>query len=313
MSEHVPFGRYLLLDRVDVGGMAEVFAARVSEGDGAGRLVALKRLLPSLAEDPAIVAMFLDEARIAVHLDHPGFARIEDLGRHGAAYFIAMEYVAGKDLGSVLEHLAARRERMPVPLAAFVAARLLDALEHAHGRVGPDGRGLGIVHRDVSPGNVLLSFSGEVKLVDFGLARAGERGAPEQPGVVRGKSGYMSPEQARGLPVDGRADVFAAAVVLHEALTGARLFAASSDLLALERVLEGEVASPRAANPGVPEPLARAVLRALDRDPGRRPAAGALAAEIARHAGAASGADLSRWLVERFPSDADRERARLEG
>ena len=186
MREPVPFGRYLLLERVDVGGMAEVFTARVTEGEGAGRLVAVKRLLPTLAEDPACVAMFLDEARIAVQLDHPSIARVDDLGQHGTTYYIAMEYVAGRPLKAVMEALAARGERLAVPLCALVVVRVLEALEHAHARCDGAGRPLGIVHRDVSPQNVLLSFEGEVKLIDFGLAHAGRtRRAPGAGGRAR--------------------------------------------------------------------------------------------------------------------------------
>ncbi len=309
MRDPISYGRYLLLERVDVGGMAEVFVARVREGEATGRLVAVKRLLPTLAEDPELVAMFLDEARIAVQLDHSGVTRIEDLGRQGATYYIAMEYVPGRDLRAVLARLAARQERLPVELAALVAGRVLRALEHAHGRRDAQGRELGIVHRDVSPKNVLLSFAGEVKLIDFGLARG--RGAPEEPGVVRGTSAYMSPEQARGLPVDHRSDVFATAVVLHEMLTGARLFAASTELLAMERVSELAVNSPRTANPDVAEPFARAVLSALQRDPALRfPSAAAFAEAIAPYAGGAGAADLARFLASRFPRDVEKEKER---
>src|SRR5919199_2395251 len=211
MHEPVPFGRYLLLDRVDVGGMAEVFLARVTSGEGAGSLVALKRLLPTLADDLELVAMFLDEARIAVQLDHPSIARVEDLGREGGSYYIAMEYVPGKDLAALLALLSRRGEHMPVPLAAHVALRVLEGLDHAHRRRGADGAELGIVHRDVSPRNVLLSFSGDVKLIDFGLARAAGLGARDADGMLRGRAAYMSPEAARGRSVDRRADIFSAA------------------------------------------------------------------------------------------------------
>jgi serine/threonine-protein kinase len=311
MREPVRFGRYLLLDRVDVGGMAEVYAARIAEGEGAGRLVALKRLLPTLAEDAELVAMFLDEARIAVQLDHPAIPRVEDLGRHGASYYIALEYVAGKDLKALLDLLAARRERLPVAIAAHVAVRVLEALDHAHRRRDAAGRELGIVHRDVSPRNVLLSFAGEVKLIDFGLALAAGRGAPGVEGVLRGRAAYMSPEQARGAAVDRRADVFAAAVVLHEMLTGARLFAAATDLAAAERVAAAEVPSPCDANPDVPPALGDVVLAALARDPERRPAwAGELAEAIAPFARGALPEHLAAVLAERFPEDARRERVR---
>jgi serine/threonine-protein kinase len=312
MRDPVLFGRYLLLERIGVGGMAEVFTARVAEGEGAGRLVAVKRLLPTLAEDPAAVAMFLDEARIAVQLDHPCIARVDDLGQHGAAYFIAMEHVAGRPLKAVLDALAARCDRLAVPLCALIGVRMLAALEHAHARCDGAGRPLGIVHRDVSPHNVLLSFEGEVKLIDFGLAHAGERGARQEPGVLRGKTAYLSPEQARGLPVDARSDLFSAGVVLHELLTGRRLFAAPSDLLALEHVLEAPVPSPRASRPEIPEALAGAVLAALEREPRRRPAsAAALSATLGPFACQPSVAavELAQLMRTLFPRELAAERA----
>ncbi|HTP28476.1 MAG TPA: serine/threonine-protein kinase [Anaeromyxobacteraceae bacterium] len=305
MREPVAFGRYLLLDRLGAGGMAEVFLARVAEDGSSSRLLAVKRMIPRLAEDAELVAMFLDEARIAVQLDHPGVARIEDLGQCDTTYFIAMEYVPGKDLKAVLDLVAAQGETMPVPLASLVAVCVLGALDHAHNRRDQVGRRLGIVHRDVSPKNVLLSFSGGVKLIDFGLAVACERAGCEEPGLLRGKAAYMSPEQARGLPLDGRADVFAAAIVLHEMLTGVGLFAAPSDLLAIERVLFGEVPSPSALNPEVPESLARAILDALNRDASRRTvSAAALADRVMPHVRGAEAKDLARYLAERFPADA---------
>jgi eukaryotic-like serine/threonine-protein kinase len=311
MRDPVRFARYLLLDRVAAGAMAEVFAARVAEGEGAGRLVAVKRLWPTLAEDPALVAMFLDEARIAVQLDHPCVARVDDLGQHGASYYIAMEYVPGKDLGALLGATAARGERVPVAVTAFVGAQVLSALDHAHARRDAAGRPLDVVHRDVSPRNVLLSFAGEVKLADFGLARAGARGAPEEPGVVRGRAGYVSPEQARGGAVDARSDLFSIGAVLHEMLTGEPLFAGPSDLLALERAAEGRVPSPRELAPEVPEPLARAVLDALARDPARRPtSAAALRERLAPYAAPDGAARLSALLAASFPEDLARERAR---
>ena len=302
MREPISFGRYLLLDRIDVGGMGEVFLARVMDGEGAGRLVAMKRLLPSLAEDPELVAMFLDEARIAVQLDHPGVVRIEDLGQHGVIYFIVMEYVPGKDLKALLDLLAARGERIPVPLAVWVTVRVLEALGHAHEKRDALGRELAIVHRDVSPRNVLLSFAGEVKLIDFGLASARARGLEGESGAVRGKPAYMSPEQARGGPVDCRADVFAVGVMLCEMLTGARGVAGERGCERARTLLDA---------PHVPPALARAVRAALASDPADRPAsAAALAQGLAPHCQGVDAAALGSYLAGWFPDEVARERAR---
>jgi serine/threonine-protein kinase len=310
MREPTPFGRYLLLDRIDVGGMAEVFVARVREGEGAGRLVAVKRLLPHLCEDPAMVTGFLDEARISIQLDHPCIVAVEDLGQHAGSYYIAMEWVPGKDLRAALGALGARRRRMPVELAALVGARVFEALAHAHGACGEDGAPLAVVHRDVSPQNVLLSFAGEVKLADFGIAEAawrlGERG------VLRGKLAYLSPEQAEGGAAGPKSDLFAAAAVLHEVLGGERLFQAPSEPMLLERVRAAEVEPPSRRNGAVPPELDRLVLKALARDPAERPASAASMAEALRPFAAGSGEEeLSRWLCELFPEDERRERARL--
>jgi serine/threonine-protein kinase len=311
VREPALFGRYLLLDRVDVGGMAEVFVARVREGVGAGRLVAVKRLLPHLCEDPSMVTLFLDEARIAMQLDHPSFAAVEDLGRQGASYYIAMEWVPGKDLGAVQSALRRAGRRMPVELAALVGVRVLEGLAHAHAARGDDGAPLGVVHRDVSPQNVLLSFAGEVKLLDFGIAEAVWRRA-EPGGALRGKLAYLSPEQAAGGAADARSDVFAAAAVLHELLGGERLFQAPSEPLLLERVRAAEVEPPSRRNPEVPPELDRLVLRALARDPRDRLASAGSMAEALRPFAAGGGEQqLSRWLCDLFPEEARRERERL--
>jgi serine/threonine protein kinase len=268
MREPIPFGPFLLVDRVAVGGMAEIFAA-VRAGDPAGRPYAVKRILPTLAEDEELVRMFLDEARLVVQLDHPGVVAVQELGRQGAGYYIAMDYVAGVELRGLVD--AARRagERLPVPLVAHVGWRVADALDHAHRRRDARGGELRIVHRDVSPANVLLGFDGGVRVIDFGIAQAAFRAGPAR-AVLRGKFGYMSPEMVRGLPVDRRSDVFALGVVLHEMLTGERLFTGPSELAVMERVRAAEARPPSSRNPAVPRALDAVVLRALAREPEAR-------------------------------------------
>ncbi len=307
MKDPLPFGKYLLLERVDVGGMAEVFAARAP----GGRLVAVKRLLPSLAEDPALVTMFLDEARIQVQLEHPSIVRVHELGKLGESYYLAMEYVAGTDLSALQVRLRDAGRRLPVSLACWIAFEVCAALDHAHRRRGADGRDLRVVHRDVSPRNVLLSFRGEVKLIDFGIAQAAMRVRPGEERVLRGKLGYMSPEQARGLPVDRRSDVFAVGTLLHEMLSGERLFTGESDLAVLEKVRNAEVPPLSRRNPEVPARLERAVLRALRRDaPDRTASAGQLAGEIAADADSAGATRLAALLEELFPAEREREGTR---
>jgi serine/threonine protein kinase len=264
----IPFGRYLLVERVAIGGMAEVFAA-VERGDRAARPYAVKRMLPTLTEDRELVRMFLDEARLVVQLDHPGIVPVHELGKLGSGYYIVMDWVAGRDLGALAGRFRGRGARLPVELAALVAFRLADALDHAHRGRGADGRELRVVHRDVSPANVLVGFDGTVRIIDFGIAQVAHRppgGAP----VLRGKFGYMSPEMVRGLPVDRRSDVFAAGVVLHELLTGERLFTGATELAVMEKVRGAEPAPPSGVNRAVPPELDAIVLRALAREPEAR-------------------------------------------
>jgi serine/threonine-protein kinase len=296
----IPFGRFLLLERLAIGGMAEVFAA-IERGDPDARLYAVKRILPSLAEDRELVRMFLDEARLVVQLDHPGIVPVHDLGRLGAGYYIAMEYVAGRDLRALADRFRRRGERLPVEVAALVAARAADALDHAHRGRGADGGELRVVHRDVSPANVLVGFDGAVRVIDFGIAQAAlrsPRGAP----VLRGKFGYMSPEMVRGLPVDRRSDVFALGAVLHELLTGERLFTGPTELAVMERVRSAQPSPPSAANPAVPRQLDRVVLRALAREPeGRFAWASELRDALAPWAGRGGANALSRLMAQTFP------------
>jgi hypothetical protein len=265
MRKPIPYGRFVLLDRIAVGGMAEVFVA-VRRGDPSGHLYALKRILPTLAEDDEFITMFLDEARLVVQLDHPAIVPLHELGMHDGGYYIAMDYLPGRDLRALLGALRTRSELVAVPLVAHVAARVADALDHAHRKRGAHGAELRVVHRDVSPANVLLGFDGSVRVIDFGIAQAALRTRREDT-VLRGKFGYMSPEMVRGEPVDRRSDVFALGVVLHEMLTGTRLFAGRSELSVLERVRRAEVPPPSRARPDLPAGLEEVVLRALARAP----------------------------------------------
>jgi serine/threonine-protein kinase len=310
----IPFGRWLLVDRVAIGGMAEVYAA-VERGDASARPYAVKRLLPTLAEDRELVRMFLDEARVAVQLHHPGLVPVHELGKLAGTYYIAMDWVAGTDLRALVDRLASGGGRLPVELAAHVVARAADALDHAHRARGVDGGELRVVHRDVSPANVLLGFDGAVRVIDFGIAQLA-RGRGRSP-VLRGKFGYMSPEMVRALPVDRRSDVFALGVVLHELLGGRRLFTGATELAVMERVRAADAPPPSATNAAVPAELDRLVLRALAREPEARFAwASELRDALAPWAGRAGpgggAAALGRLVAETFPEELRAEDERQE-
>jgi serine/threonine-protein kinase len=262
----IPFGRFLLLERVAIGGMAEVYAA-VERGDAAARLRAIKRILPTLAEERELVRLFLDEARIAVQLEHPGLVPVHELGKLGGTYYIAMDYVAGRDLRAIAARFRERGEPVPLEFVARVVADAAEALDHAHRGLDAHGAELRVVHRDVSPANVLVGFDGGVRVIDFGIAQATRGRGTAGSNVLRGKFGYMSPELVRGLPVDRRSDVFALGIVLHEMLAGERLFTGPTELAVMERVRTADVRPPSALNPRVPRELDRVVLTALAREP----------------------------------------------
>ncbi len=266
MKKPIPFGKYLLLERVNVGGMAEVFKAKAFGVEGFERLVAVKRILPSIAEDQEFITMFIDEAKIAVQLTHANIAQIFDLGKVADSYFIAMEFVRGKDLRAIFDRVRKRGETVPVPMACYCIMKVCEGLDYAHNKKDAAGRALNLVHRDVSPQNVLISYDGEIKLIDFGIAKAANKAGKTQAGILKGKFGYMSPEQVRGLPLDRRSDIFGVGIVLYELLTGERLFVGESDFSTLEKVRNVEIMPPSTYNRKIPEELEQIVLKALAKD-----------------------------------------------
>jgi hypothetical protein len=266
MKKPALFGKYLLLERLNVGGMAEVFAAKSFGVEGFERILAIKKILPTMAEDQEFITMFIDEARISAQLSHANIVHIHDFGKHDEAYYIAMEYVSGKDLRALLERFRRRRELMPTAMAVFIATRICEGLDYAHRKKDVRGQPLGIIHRDVSPQNILLSYDGEVKIIDFGIAKAAGRQQRTQAGILKGKFGYMSPEQVRGHEIDRRSDLFALGVILYELLTGEKLFVGESDFSTLEKVRQADVAAPRQFNPDIPAGLERVVLKTLARE-----------------------------------------------
>ncbi|HET6413389.1 MAG TPA: serine/threonine-protein kinase [Anaeromyxobacter sp.] len=311
MRKPVPFGPWLLLDRIAMGGMAEVFLA-LRAGERPPRPFALKRMLAPLSDDVELVTMFLDEARVWAQLAHPSILPVRELGREDGVYYIAYDYLPGKDLRAVEERLRARRALFPVGLAAHVALRVADALDHAHRRRGAGGEALRVVHNDVSPANVLLGFDGSVRVIDFGIAQAAIRVAPSRSTRLRGKFAYLSPEAVRGLPVDRRADVYSLGVVLHEMLTGERLFGARSELATLVEVRSARVRPPSVRREEVPAGLDAAVLRALaPRPEDRFRWASDLRDALSPYAELDGGPALARLLAEMFPSELSAELSRL--
>ncbi len=239
----IGFGRYQLVERLAVGGMAELFVAAAPGEHGFQKKVVIKRLLPHLVDDETYNAMFIDEAKLTARLVHPKIAQTFELGKVDDALFIAMEYVDGIDVLALLREFASRRRRVEPQLAAWIAHEVLDALDYAHNLIGEDGSRLNIVHRDISPSNVLMSVRGDIKLVDFGIARQQdpERAHKSKSGTLKGKYGYMSPEQVIEQSLDARSDLFSVGVVLAELLTGRRLFAAANELDVLLMVRDAKL------------------------------------------------------------------------
>jgi len=255
------FGDYHLLEKIATGGMAEVWRARAYGMAGFEKILVIKKVLDSLARDDEFIRLFIDEARIAVHLLHVNIVQVFDLGEVDGTYYMAMEYVHGLDLA----RLVSRSRQMgpfPVPLALFIASEVLKALQFAHERTDEEGTHLHIVHCDISPQNILISYAGEVKITDFGISRAAFQVASLHE-VIRGKYAYMSPEQVDGKELDGRSDLFSLGIVMYELLTGRRLFKAKSREETLARVRRAEVPSPRTYRPEISEDLEGILLTAL--------------------------------------------------
>ncbi|NOZ87640.1 MAG: PEGA domain-containing protein [Deltaproteobacteria bacterium] len=312
LRKPVPFGKYFLLQRINVGGMAEVFRAKTIGVEGFQKIIAIKRILPNIAEDEEFTAMFIDEAKIAVQLSHANIAQIFDLGKIGDSYFIALEYVHGKDLRAIFDKMKEKGGRFSAQQAAFIAAKVAEALDYAHDKKDVDGRPLKIVHRDVSPQNVLISYEGEVKLVDFGIAKAASKASKTQAGILKGKFGYMSPEQVEGFTLDRRSDIFSLGIIMYELLTGERLFKGESDYSTLEKVRNVEMVPPSSLVPSIPTEMERIIIKALaKRTENRYQTAGELLADLNRflysYKKAFSRDDLALFMQRYFANDFRRE------
>src|SRR4051812_42822540 len=317
LKKPVPFGKYYLLERINVGGMAEVFKAKTFGVEGFERLLAVKRILPNIAEDEEFIAMFIDEAKIAVKLQHANIAQIFYLGKVDDSFFIALEYVHGRDLRSIFDRMRNKAESLPISMACYVTMQVCEGLDYAHNKRDAQGRELNLVHRDISPQNVLIGYEGEVKLIDFGIAKAAGKASKTQAGILKGKFGYMSPEQVRGLPIDKRSDIFAVGIVLYELLTGERLFIGESDFSTLEKVRNVEIQPPSSYNKKIPDELERIVLKALAKDPEDRYQNAIdlhddLQAFLHTIGGFYSRKDLSAWMKKIFAVEIEEDSAKLE-
>jgi hypothetical protein len=264
------FGKYYLVDRIAVGGMAEIFRAKTFGEGGFENTVVIKRILGHMSENEQFIQMFLDEAKVTALLQHTNIVRIWDFGKISSNYFLAMDCVDGKDVKQILRKLAERKKLLPREFAVYVALEAAKGLDFAHKKTTPAGQPLHIVHRDISPSNLLVSYSGEVKVADFGIVQASNVNETTAQGTLKGKFEYMSPEQACGKELDRRSDILSLGIILWEMLTGRRLNKTDNEMKTLERVKLATYDPPSTVNPAVPARLDEIVMRALDRDPSAR-------------------------------------------
>src|SRR3954464_5994897 len=266
-----PFGPYLVYERLGVGGMATVHRALERGIEGFERMVALKRLLPHLAEDASFIKSFVREAKLASLLNHVNIVQIFELGRVGTEYFISMEYIDGRDIRRILRHARKVTGPPPIHVAVGLLLQLCDALDYAHTKADEDGHPLGLVHRDISPSNLIVTSGGHLKIIDFGIAKAQSNQLRTQTGRVKGKLAYMAPEAISGSrDLDARSDIWATGVIMHELLTARPLFASKNEYQTLLKVQKGDILPPSTFNQACPPELDAIVFRTLARHPDER-------------------------------------------
>jgi serine/threonine protein kinase len=315
LSEPIQFGKYTLFERIGRGGMADVYKGRVSGPQGFERTFVVKRILPHLSDDATFIKMFVEEAKLSARLAHPNIVQIFELGAVEGEYFISMEYIRGRDLSETMRAIWKTMGPPRPELVAYIGREACRALSYAHSLADERGRPLGMIHRDVSPSNIMMSYEGAVKLLDFGIAKAlGEAPETTKSGTMKGKYAYMAPEQTEGDDVDHRIDIFSCGIVLHEVLTGRRLFKGQNDVLTIERVRRCDVPPPSQQNPMVPPELDAIILRALQRDRDNRWATAADMADALDdvvHAARFQPTHLAQLLHDLFPVDGGAPSPRL--
>ncbi|HEX9577444.1 MAG TPA: serine/threonine-protein kinase [Myxococcales bacterium] len=312
------YGKYLLLDRIAVGGMAEIFLARQTGVEGFEKTVVLKRIRPHLGDKKSFVRMFLNEAKLAAQLNHPNIIQIHDLGKVGDSYFIAMEYLFGRDMRRVIPKAEQQGIAFPIVYACKIASQVLEGLYYAHQKADLQGQPLGIVHRDVTPENIFVSFDGGVKVLDFGIAKAANQVEMTRAGEIKGKLSYMSPEQCMGKPLDHCSDIFSLGVVLYEWVTGFKLFTGESDVAVLKSITDGKIYRPSYFKADVPEAVETILMRALEKDAGARYQSAwemqyDLDRFLANNEFTPSNQHLATFMKQLFADEIEAERARLSG
>ncbi len=301
------FGKYAVHSKLACGGMADIYLATARGPQGFTKTVVLKRLFPHLAENPDILSMFFQEARIVAQLHHPNIIQVFEVGQHEDNYYLCMEYLAGKNLSAILTHSQNLSRPLPIEIVAQIGSSVAHGLSYAHCHLGADGNINEIVHGDISPSNIVVTFVGEVKIVDFGIAKthsspSARKGVPQS---IQGKLGYLAPEQLKYLPADHRADLFSLGIVLYEMISGQRLFRRNSDCETVKAILQAPIPSPRAFREDIPFSFAKIIMKALERKPENRfqfaeEMANALDEFLLQRAWTPSPTKLSLFLSELF-------------
>ena len=309
-------GKYELIHRIASGGMADIYLARISHGLSRGDLVALKLIRREVADDNQYVSMFLDEARLAILLDHPSIVKTFEYGNQGLQYFMAMEYIAGCDLKTFIKHVLKSGEKISEAFALSVLSMVSKGLAYAHQLSDPDGTYLNIVHRDISPQNILLTYDGEAKLVDFGIAKRSNRQSESHAGALKGKYGYMSPEQVVGGHITQSSDIFSLGVLAFELLTQETLFEGASDYSVLQKIRYAEIRSPSVVCPTLSPSVEAFLLKALQLEPSDRYSSmGAMSEaidQLIREIGYVSPEEIAFQLTKHLPAQLEESQALLK-
>jgi serine/threonine-protein kinase len=310
------FGKYTLIDRIAVGGMAEIFLARQAGLEGFEKTIVIKRIRPHLSKQASFVKMFLNEAKLAAQLNHPNIVQIYDLGKISESYFIAMEYIFGRDMRRIIPKADSMGIPFPMVYALKIASSVCEGLFYAHQKVDLYGNPLSIVHRDVTPENIFVSFDGTVKVLDFGIAKAANQIEQTRAGEIKGKLSYMSPEQCMGKPLDCRSDLFSLGTVLYEWLTGFKLFTGDSEVAILKSITEGKIYAPSYFKADIPEAVEAILMRALEKDRDRRYQTAwdmqyDLDQFLSQYEFTPSNIHLSNFLKQLFNDELEEEKSRL--